>query len=64
MCLVMCRGAQRKATDKSLGASRDQMCPLEALVDLEELHAQQKQQVEAMRRQLEDSLEGLGILTV
>ena len=62
--MMMRRGAQQEAPDRSPDASRDQLSSMEALVDLEELHAQQKQQVEEMRRQLEDSLECLGITSV
>ena len=64
MCIVMCRGAQQEASDKCLGASGDQPCNMEALIELEALHMQQQQQVEEMRKQLEDGLEGLGIAAV
>ena len=57
----MCRGAQQEASQTSAGPGREQLCNREALVELEALHTQQKQQVEEMRKELVDDLERLGL---
>ena len=63
-CILVCRGAQQEASDRSPDISGDQPWNLEALVELEALHTQQQQQVEELRKQLDEGLEGLGIAAV
>ena len=53
---LICRGPQQEASNGGPDVSRDQPCNMEALVELEALHTQQQQQVEEMRKQLEEGL--------
>ena len=57
----MCRGAQQEASQGSSGAGGDPLRNREALAELEALHTQQKQQVEEMRKDLVEGLQGLGL---
>ena len=62
--MVMCRVVHQEASHRSPDAGRDQCRDVEAIVELEALHTQQKQQVEEMRKELVDDMEGLGLASV
>ncbi len=66
--MVVCRGAQRQAlhADSSASTAQDECHVLdrEAILELEMLHTRQRIEVEEMRKELGENLEGLKLAPI